>query len=252
MTTPTRRVLVTGGARGIGWAIADAFRREGYEVLLHDLGEEGREQAAALGVPFVEADLAEPTAVERLAEEALADGPIDILVNNAGFQHVAAVDDFPTETWQRMMQVMLTAPFQLIKATVPGMRAQGWGRIINMASIHGLVASPFKSAYVSAKHGLVGLTKTTALEVGGAGITVNAICPAYVRTGLVERQIADQAHTLGIGEEEVVERVMLEPVPIKRLIEPHEVASLALFLASDAGAAITGATYSIDLGWTAR
>ncbi|ETN89155.1 3-hydroxybutyrate dehydrogenase [Thermus sp. NMX2.A1] len=177
---------------------------------------------------------------------------MDILVNNAGFQHIDPVEEFPLETWQRMIQVMLTAPFQLIKALLPGMKAKGWGRILNIASIHGLVASPYKSAYISAKHGLLGLTKTVALEAGPYGITVNAIAPAYVRTPLVEKQIADQARTLSIPESEVVEKVFLAQAAIKRLIEPEEVAALALFLASEKASAITGAVFPIDLGWTAR
>jgi 3-hydroxybutyrate dehydrogenase len=151
-----------------------------------------------------------------------------------------------------MLQVMLTAPFQLIKYLLPGMKSRGWGRIVNISSAHGLVASPFKAAYISAKHGLLGLTKTVALEAGPYGVTVNAICPAYVRTPLVEGQIADQARTRGISEGEVVERVMLEPAAIKRLIEPEEIAALALFLTSDQAGAITGSAQTIDLGWTAR
>lgn len=174
------------------------------------------------------------------------------MINNAGFQYIAPVEEFPEETWGRMVQVMLTAPFQLTKYLLPGMKHRGWGRIINIASIHGLVASPYKSAYISAKHGLLGLTKTVALETGPFGITVNAICPAYVRTPLVERQIADQARTRGIPEADVVERVMLELAAIKRLIEPEEVAAFALFLASDRAGAITGSVHTIDLGWTAR
>lgn len=151
-----------------------------------------------------------------------------------------------------MMQVMLTTPFQLIKYLLPAMRQAGWGRVINIASIHGTVASPFKSAYVSAKHGLLGLTKTVALETGATGVTVNAICPAYVRTPLVERQVADQARTRGISPDQVIEQVMLEPAAIKRLIEPSEIAALALYLASDQASAITGSALTIDLGWTAH
>jgi len=177
---------------------------------------------------------------------------VDILVNNAGFQHIDPVEAFPLETWQAMVQVMLTAPFQLIKALIPGMKAKGWGRIINVASVHGLVASPYKSAYISAKHGLVGLTRTVALETGPYGVTANAIAPAYVRTPLVEGQIQDQARTLGISPEEVVEKVFLAQAAIRRLIEPEEVAELAFFLASEKASAITGAVLPIDLGWTAR
>ncbi len=177
---------------------------------------------------------------------------MDILVTNAGFQHIAPVEEFPLDTWQRMLQVMLTAPFQLIRALLPGMKERGFGRILNIASVHGLVASPYKSAYIAAKHGLIGLTKTVALEAGPYGVTVNAIAPAYVRSPLVEGQIADQARTLGIPEEEVVEKVFLAQAAIRRLIEPEEVAELALFLASEKASAITGAVFPIDLGWTAR
>src|SRR5207249_2123821 len=177
---------------------------------------------------------------------------LDILVNNARLQHVAPIQDFPEEKWDLLIGVMLTGAFLLSKYAFAHMMRQGWGRIINIASIHGLVASPFKAAYVSAKHGLLGLTKTVSLEAGPFGITANAICPAYVRTPLVENQIADQARTRGLSEEAVVEQVMLEPAAIKRLIEPPEVAELALFLASERAGAITGASYQIDLGWTAR
>ena len=190
--------------------------------------------------------------IGRAIAEALAlevRGRVDVLVNNAGFQHVAPVEDFPEEVWARMLQVMLTAPFQLTKYLLPGMKARGWGRILNIASVHGLVASPYKAAYIAAKHGLVGFTKTVAHEVGRYGITVNAICPAYVRTPLVEGQIAEQARIHGIG---AVERVTLEFAAIKRLIEPEEVAELAVFLASERGRSITGSALTLDVGWTAR
>ncbi len=187
-----------------------------------------------------------------MARWALARGGVDVLVNNAGFQHVAPIEDFPLELWQRMLGVMLTAPFLLTKAFLPRMKERGWGRILNIGSIHSQVASPYKAGYVSAKHGLFGLTKVTALEGGPHGVTANLIYPAYVRTPLVEGQVADQARNLGIPEAEVIEKVMLEPAAIKRLIKPEEVARLALFLASDAAGAITGACVPMDLGWTAR
>lgn len=248
-----RNVLVTGAGSGVGRAIAEAFAREGAQVIVHDLRSEAREVAEQIKGSFLQADLSDAQAVRRLAQEALAlHGRVDILVNNAGFQHIAPVDEFPEETWAAMLQVMLTAPFQLIKYLLPAMREQKWGRIINIASIHGMVASPFKSAYISAKHGLLGLTKTVALEAAAYNVTVNAICPAYVRTPLVERQIADQARTRGIAPDEVIEKVMLEPAAIKRLIEPSEVAAFALFLASEQASAITGAAHTMDLGWTAR
>lgn len=245
--------LVTGAGSGIGRAIAETFAREGAKVIVHDIDPAARQVAQAIDGVFALADLTDQAQARQLADEALAvAGRVDILVNNAGFQHIAPVDEFPEEIWNRMIQVLLTAPFQLIKYLLPGMKAQGWGRIINIASVHGQVASPYKSAYISAKHGLLGLTKAVALEVGAQGVTVNAICPAYVRTPLVEGQIKAQAESRGIPESEVVERVMLEPAAIKRLIEPSEVAELALFLASDRASAITGVAHNIDLGWTAR
>jgi 3-hydroxybutyrate dehydrogenase len=173
-------------------------------------------------------------------------------VNNAGFQRIHPVEEFPEAEWNAMLQVMLTAPFQLIKYLLPAMMANGWGRVINISSAHGVVASPFKSAYISAKHGLMGLTKTVALEAAPFGVTVNAICPAYVRTAIVDKQIADQARMLNIAEDEVIEKVMLAPAAIKRLIEPTEVAEFALYLASDKASFITGAAHMLDLGWTAR
>jgi len=245
-----RTVLITGAASGIGLAMARAFAREGARVVLHDL-KDASKLAEELGGVFLQADLSRPEEVEALGQRAAELG-VDILVNNAGFQHIDPVEDFPLETWQAMIQVMLTAPFQLIKALLPGMKRKGWGRVINVASVHGLVASPYKSAYISAKHGLIGLTKTVALEAGPFGVTVNAIAPAYVRTPLVEGQIQDQARTLGISPEEVVEKVFLAQAAIKRLIAPEEVAELALFLASEKASAITGAVLPIDLGWTAR
>jgi 3-hydroxybutyrate dehydrogenase len=177
---------------------------------------------------------------------------VDILVNNAGLQHVAPVEDFPVETWEHIVKTMLFGAFYLTRAALPHMYATGWGRILNIASVHGLVASPFKSAYVSAKHGLLGFTKTVALEAAEKGVTVNAVCPSYVRTPLVEKQIADQAKVHGIPEEAVIRDVMLAPAAIKRLLEPSEVAAYVRFLCSDDASAITGAVQVIDAGWTAR
>lgn len=247
----SKTALVTGAASGIGRAIAEALAGAGVRVLVHDLRPEGEEVARRLGGVFLQADLADPEAVQALGQQASAHG-VDILVNNAGFQHIAPVENFPLKVWQGMLQVMLTAPFQLIQALLPGMKARGWGRIVNVASIHGLVASPYKSAYVSAKHGLLGLTKTVALEAGPFGVTVNAICPAYVRTPLVEGQVRDQARTLGIPEGEVLERVFLAQAAVKRFIEPEEVAELVLFLVSERAGAVTGVAWPMDLGWTAR
>ena len=192
--------LVTGAGSGIGRAIAETFAHAGAQVIVHDLRDESRAVAEAIGGTFLRADLSDMTAVRELAQAAVAArGRVDILVNNAGYQHIDPIEDFPEDEWQRMIQVMLVAPFQLMKAVIPGMKAAGWGRVINISSVHGLVASPFKSAYISAKHGLIGLTRTAALELGEYGITVNAICPAYVRTPLVEHQVADQAR-LGLRD----------------------------------------------------
>jgi len=252
MQLKNKTALITGAGSGIGKAIAEVFAREGARLILNDLEPGAARLAQALGGVFIQADLSDQSSVRALAQRALELGPVDILVNNAGLQRINPVDEYPEDTWNMMLQVLLTAPFQLIKYTLPGMKQRRWGRIINIASLHGLVASPYKSAYISAKHGLLGLTKTVALEVGEYGITCNAICPAYVRTPLVESQIADQARTLGIPEAEVIEKVMLAPAAIKRLIEPEEVAEYALFLASDRAGAITGSAQVIDLGWTAR
>ena len=252
MQLKNKTALITGAGSGIGKAIAEVFAREGARLILNDLAPSAAELARALGGVFIQADLSDQSSVRALAQRALELGPVDILVNNAGLQRINPVDEYPEDTWNMMLQVLLTAPFQLIKYTLPGMKQRRWGRIINVASLHGLVASPYKSAYISAKHGLLGLTKTVALEVGEYGITCNAICPASVRTPLVESQIADQARTLNIPEAEVIERVMLAPAAIKRLIEPEEVAEYALFLASERAGAITGSAQVIDLGWTAR
>jgi 3-hydroxybutyrate dehydrogenase len=248
-----KTVLVTGAASGIGKACAEGFAREGAHVIVHDVQDGGAAVAKQVGGTFLKADLSDMAAVRKLAQDAIAmKGGVDVLVNNAGFQTVSPVEDFPEDVWAKMIQVMLIAPFQLTKALVPGMKQKGWGRIVNISSLHGVVASPFKTAYISAKHGLIGLTRTVALEVAAHGITVNAICPAYVRTPLVEKQIEAQAKTHNISPDEVVQKIMLEPAAIKRLIEPEEVADFALFLASDKARSFTGAAHLMDLGWTAR
>jgi 3-hydroxybutyrate dehydrogenase len=251
----TKRVgIVTGAASGIGKAIAEALAKEGHAVVLADLHEEqGQEAAAAIGGHFVQADLAERAACRRLVDETLERfGQVDILVNNAGFQHINAIENFAEDTWEKMIAVMLTAPFLLTKYAWPSMQANKWGRVVNIGSVHSLRASPYKVGYISAKHGMVGLTRTTALEGAPHGITVNTVCPAYVRTPLVEAQIADQARTRGISESEVIEKVMLEPTAIKRLIEPEEIAALVMFLCSEYAGAATGVEWVMDLGWTAH
>jgi 3-hydroxybutyrate dehydrogenase len=253
MDFSAKTVLVTGAGSGIGRAIAEAFSALKARVLLHDINPAAVELAGKIGAEFLPGDLSDPAAVRQLASAALQKGRgIDILVNNAGFQHIAQVEEFPEETWATMIQVMLIAPFQLIRAVLPGMKQKGWGRIINVGSIHAVVASPFKSAYISAKHGLLGLTRCVALEAAPFGVTVNAICPAYVRTPLVEKQIADQATAHGLTVDDVVQKIMLEPAAIKRLIEPSEIAAFVVYLCSEPGAIITGSAQMLDLGWTAR
>jgi 3-hydroxybutyrate dehydrogenase len=249
-----RVAIVTGGASGIGKAVAEALAHGGDRVVVADLNEaSGKEFADTIGGHFVKVDLSLRSDCKRLVDETLVHyGEVHILINNAGFQHIDPIEVFPEDTWDKMLAVMLTAPFLLTKYVWGSMKTHGWGRIVNISSIHGRVASPFKSAYITAKHGLIGLTRTAALEGGEHGITVNAICPAYVRTPLVESQIADQARTRGISIEDVVEQVMLEPAAVKRLITPEEVAALVVYLCSDVAGAITGADWAIDLGWTAR
>jgi 3-hydroxybutyrate dehydrogenase len=251
----TERVaMVTGAASGIGRAVAERLAADGYRVVVVDRpGDAGQAVAEALGGLFVGADLGRREECRRAVDEALARfGRVDVLVNNAGFQHIDAIEEFPEDTWDSMLAVMLTAPFLLLRYVWPGMKEQGWGRVVNIGSIHSLRASPFKVGYIAAKHGVLGLTRTAALEGGPYGITVNLIAPAYVRTPLVEKQIADQARTRGIPPSEVIERVMLEPAAIKRLIEPAEVAALVAFLCSDAGSAMSGSVHEMGLGWTAR
>lgn len=246
--------IVTGGAGGIGKSIAEALSQEGHQVVVADMNEEkGLSVAEKVAGYFVKVDLTERESCRHLVDATVKEyGRIDILVNNAGFQHVSPIETFPEEKWDQMLSVMLTAPFLLTKFVWPYMKNQKWGRVVNIASIHGMVASPNKVGYISAKHGLIGLTRTAALEGGGYGITVNALCPAYVRTSLVEKQIVDQAKTHKIPEEEVVEKIMLKSAAIKKIIEPEEIASLVLFLCSDSGTSITGACWTIDCGWTAQ
>jgi 3-hydroxybutyrate dehydrogenase len=246
--------VITGGASGIGLACAERLAAGGMKVVLADLNEQaGAAHARRLGGSFVAADLARREGCRRLADEALRlHGTVHVLVNNAGFQHVSPIEDFPEDQWDRMLALMLTAPFLLTRYLWPAMKKQKWGRVVNIASIHALVASPFKAGYISAKHGLVGLTRTAALEGGEHGITVNAICPAYVRTPLVDNQVADQAKANNLSPEEVIEKIMLAPAAVKRLIEPAEVADCVAYLCSDAAGVITGSALTMDLGWTAR
>ena len=250
-----RVAVVTGGAGGIGGAIAAALADDGATVVVADRDLQRAEAvAAALPGALVQTlDLADTAACRNLIERVLErHDRLDILVNAAGFQHVAPVVEFPLERWDAMIATMLTAPFVLSQAALPAMMARRWGRIVNIGSIHSVVASTNKVAYVSAKHGLLGLTRSIALEAGAHGVTCNAVCPAYVRTPLVEAQIADQARAAGIDEAEVVDEIMLAQSAVRRLLEPGEVAAYVRFLCSDAAGGITGTAQLIDTGWTAR
>jgi len=246
--------IVTGAASGIGKAVAEALAREGHDVVVADVNEEqGLAVAEKISGHFVKADLSQRESCRQLVDAAIEEyGRVDILVNNAGFQHVSPIEEFPEEKWDQMLSVMLTAPFLLTRYAWPHMKKQGWGRVVNMASIHALVASPNKAGYTSAKHGLIGLTRTAALEGGSCGITVNALCPSYVRTPLVEGQIADQAKANNIPEDEVIAKIMLKSAAIKNIIDPEEIADLVVFLCSDKGRSVTGAAWTIDCGWTAQ
>ena len=256
MTTMTERTaLVTGAASGIGQAVAEGLAAQGVRVLVSDLDEKGAQAVAARlpGALAQRADVSSREECRALVARAQQEwGRLDILVNNAGLQHVSPVEEFPEDKWELLIRIMLVGPFLLTKYALPLMYERKWGRILNISSLHGVVASPYKSAYVSAKHGLMGLTKTVALEAADKGVTVNALCPSYVRTPLVEKQIADQARVHNMTEADVVERIMLAPAAIKRLLEPSEVAAYATFLCSEAAGGITGAAQMMDCGWTAR
>lgn len=245
--------IVTGAASGIGLAISESFVNDGAKVVMADINEDKlKAEAERLGGVYYKTDLRKKEDCKKLVDYALKQfSKVDVLVNVAGIQTVSPIEDFPEDKWDFMMSLMLTAPFLLTKYVWPSMKNQGWGRIINLNSIHGLVASEFKVAYVSAKHGLGGLTKAAALEGGKYGITVNSICPSYVRTPLVDKQIADQAKTHGIPEEQVISDIMLQKAAVKKLLEPKDVGEVAKFLCSDTGAFITGSMFTIDCGWTA-
>lgn len=256
-----RVALVTGSTSGIGLGIAEAFAAQGASIVLNGFGdrmqiEDARqklEHTHDVAAFFHGADLSKPAAVSEMIEYANAEaGAVDILVNNAGIQFVSPVEEFPPEKWDAILALNLSSAFHAIRAVLPAMRMRGYGRIINVASAHGLVGSPFKSAYVAAKHGVVGLTKVVALEAAEANITCNAICPGYVYTPLVEKQIDEQARSHMISREKVVSDVLLKAQPNKRFANVSEIGALAVFLAGEAAASITGAALPVDGGWTAH
>jgi 3-hydroxybutyrate dehydrogenase len=242
-----RRALITGGASGIGRACAVRLAAAGASVVVVDRDADAATAAAEqVGGTAIAVDLSDLAAIDAL------DLDVDILVNNAGLQHVAPLHEFPVDRFGYILRLMVEAPFRLVRGALPHMYGRGWGRIVNISSVHGLRASAYKSAYVTAKHGLEGLSKVIAVEGAEHGVTSNCVNPAYVRTPLVEGQIADQARTHGLSEDEVVEQVMLAPAAIKRLIEPEEVADVIAFLAGPRGSAFTGVPVTMDLGWSAR
>ena len=253
--------IVTGSTSGIGHALADALAAQGCNIVMNGLGEMNAieraraEMAEAHGVEVLYhgADMTKPDQIADMVRAAKAEfGELDILVNNAGVQHVAPIEDFPDDKWDLIIAINLSSAFHATKAAVPIMKEQGRGRIVNIASAHGLVASPFKSAYVAAKHGILGLTKTVALEVAEHGVTCNAICPGFVKTPLVEAQIADQAKARGISEEAVMKDVILAAQPTKQFVTFEQLSGMLLYLVSDAGASANGAAFQVDGGWVAQ
>jgi 3-hydroxybutyrate dehydrogenase len=255
-----KTALITGSTSGIGLGIAERFASAGANIVLNGLGNRDEIEALrarlerdhGVSVRYDPADMTDAQAIEAMIKSAIERfGAIDVLVNNAGIQHVAPIDEFPPEKWNAIIAINLVSSFHTIRHALPAMKQRKWGRIINIASAHALVASPYKSAYVAAKHGIAGLTKTVALEVAELGITVNAICPGYVLTPLVEKQIPDTARTRGITEEQVIKDVILAAQPTKAFVKIEQVAAMAAYLASDDAAQVNGTLLSIDGGWTA-
>ena len=256
-----KTALVTGSTSGIGLGIARTLAAQGANIVLNGFGDASEietlrrslESEHGVDAIYAGADLSRPAEIEAMMAKALARfGSVDILVNNAGIQYVAPVDEFPVEKWDAILGINLTASFHTVRLALPAMKRKGWGRVINIASAHALAASPYKSAYVAAKHGIAGFTKTVALEVAEQGITVNAICPGYVWTPLVQKQIPDTAKARGLTEEQVIKDVLLAAQPTKKFVQVDEVAAFAAFLASDGAASITGAVLPIEGGWTAH
>ncbi len=259
--TQRRNAIVTGSTSGIGLGIAEALAAAGMNVMLNGFGEIEQIQshrhrlAETYGVDtdYSDADMAAPDQIAEMVDKTRrVFGAVDVVINNAGIQHVAPIEQFPVDKWDAILAINLSAAFHTTRATLDVMKQQGWGRIVNIASAHALVASPFKSAYVAAKHGLLGLTKTVALEAAEHGVTVNAICPGYVRTPLVERQIPDTAKARGLSEEQVIRDVLLAAQPTRQFVAVDEIGALVVFLCSDAAASINGAALSIDGGWVAQ
>ena len=256
-----KSVIVTGSTSGIGLGMAEAFAAEGMNVMLNGFGDKAEIEAIrgrlaaehGIDAAYHGADMTKPAEIEDLFKKAERTfGTVDVIVNNAGIQFVAPIEEFPPEKWDAIIAINLSSAFHLTRHAIAPMKSRGWGRVINLCSAHGLVASPFKSAYVAAKHGILGLTKTVALEVAEHGVTVNAICPGYVLTPLVEKQIPDQAKSRGITEEQVKRDVILGAQPTKKFVTVEQIGALVVFLCSDAAASITGAALPMDGGWTAQ
>jgi len=261
MTLKSKNAVITGSTSGIGLAYARALAAEGVNVTINGFGKPEDIEAERVSIAktfgveaaYSPADMTKPEEIAGMIAEAEAKfGSVDILINNAGIQYVAPIEEFPIAKWDQIIAINLSAAFHAIRATIPGMKARGWGRIISTASAHSLVASPFKSAYVTAKHGLAGLTKTAALELAQHGVTVNCISPGYVWTPLVENQIPDTMKARNLTREQVINDVLLDAQPTKEFVQPEEVAAIAVFLCSDAAKQITGSNISVDGGWTAQ
>ncbi|MBL8439955.1 MAG: 3-hydroxybutyrate dehydrogenase [Betaproteobacteria bacterium] len=259
MVLKGKSAIVTGSTSGIGLGIARALAAQGANVMLNGFGDADQIETlrftlareTGVKVAYSGADMSQPEAIRAMADAARSEfGQVDIIVNNAGIQHVAPVEDFPEEKWNAILAINLSSAFHLIRAVVPEMKERRWGRIVNVASAHGLTASPFKSAYVAAKHGMIGLSKTVALEVAEFGITCNTVCPGYVKTPLVEKQIADQAKAHGISPENVVRDVLLSHQARKEFVQVEELAALTVFLCSDAAASMTATALAMDGGWS--